>query len=127
MPYIIGGVAAVVIIFIVASSLLSSDDPPEVPRPATNKRPPPDNRRIAGGYPSKAEDVYRDARKLLDRAMSPSAGIDQDKLKAAIKKLDEAVAGYRKLKEEHPGERRIEVRIETINRLLYRAKKSVAF
>jgi len=126
MPYIIGGVAALAIIFIVASSLLSSDDAPVVPRAATDN-PAPDNRLVTGGYPSRAEDVYRDARKLLDRAMSPSAGIDQDKLKAAIRKLDDAAAGYRKLKEKHPGERRIEARIETINRLLYRARKSVAF
>jgi len=124
-PYIIVGAVAVAAVLTVASALRSSGSASQTPASPAEKCTR-DSRCITGGYPSKAEDLYREGRLLLDGAMSSSAGIDQKKLKIAIKKLDQAVAGYRQLRDKHPNEPRIEARINTINKLLYRARKSMS-
>jgi len=123
IPYIIGGAALIGVIVLLGGGLFNPtarDGTP--PTPTSNETK--NNKLIAGGFPSEAEDLYREGHNLLDRAMSAPQGIDPTTLKAAIKKLDAAAKGYRKLKEEHPGEPRINARLKLINKLRYRAKKS---
>ena len=136
-PYVVaGGLLAAVVVVVAMSANKGCTSAPsalEMPRaPKASKARAAGSsgvRRtaISGGFPSKAEDMYREARRSLDEAISATEGIDQAKLKAAIKKLDAAVDEYRKLKEKHPDEPRIEKRINFINKLRYRAGKSLGF
>lgn len=141
MAYIFGGALAlcgIVVVVMIAAKMLGGHgvniEQPDVPRktPYTaSNRPRPvggggvDNTYLTGGVPSKAEDLYKEAHRLLNEAMA--AGRDQTKLKAAIDKLNTAVDEYCKLEEKRPDDPRIKKRIQKINMLIYRANKSSGF
>ncbi|NQT18285.1 MAG: hypothetical protein HQ592_01175 [Planctomycetes bacterium] len=84
-----------------------------------------DNSYFSQGFPSEAEDLYKEGHRILNEAMA--AGRDQKKLKAAIDKLDTAVNEYFLLEKKHPDDPRIKKRIVLINRLRRLAMKSRTF
>lgn|GEM_PF-3113618 len=84
-----------------------------------------DQRALDKGFPSKAEDLYREGHALLDEAL-PNGDRPKDprKLKAALRKLDAAVDGYFELEKKHPDNECIKARINKINKLRAVAHKS---
>jgi hypothetical protein len=130
LPYIVGGLTAAVIL--IAIALPKEGEPaPEIGYPSERKpvetvKPSTeiDTRYFEGGFPSEAEDLYREGHTLLNEAMSAEKGVDQKKLKAALKKLDAAVDGYYELEKKYPADPRIGNRINKINKLRSIARKS---
>jgi len=68
--------------------------------------------------------LREEGRLLLKEAMPETGGIDQEKLKAAEKKLTAAIDSYRRLKINHPNTTELDEEIVKTNALLVVVKKS---
>jgi len=131
-PYVIGGIAVLALILLVVAwpgghdgnTAPAGDNTGTHPYDHIKPTQRVDPRSFAGGFPSRAEDLYREGHALLNEAMPREGGVDSQKLKAALRRLDAAVDGYYELEKKHPDDQRIKARINKINKLRAIARKN---